>query len=124
MKRAAEIVTALAGRGITLTVEAGQLHARPGHRITDDNLQLIRDNKPALVHLLSARADADQAGHAVAHESPRPLEPQEKASIATFCRREYGSADDNIADTIAEAEANPAYRGYLAALAKAAEGDQ
>lgn len=65
-------------------------------------------------------AEADAAGDAVASEPPRSLEPQEKASIAMLCRREYGSHDDEIADTISEADELPAKRGYLLQLANAA----
>lgn len=122
--KAANIITTLAGRGITVSLEGDRIHARPKHRLTDDDLRLIREHKPALIHLLKTRAEADEAGTLAAGESLRELTPKEKADVARLCRREYQAKDDEIADTISEAEANPAYRGYLAVLAKAAEGDQ
>ena len=124
MNRAAAILATLAGRGIELALAGDQIQARPGHRLTDDDARLIRQHKRSLIHLLTTRAEADETGRHAASEAPRELTPKEKADVARLCRHEYQAKDEEIADTISEAEANPAYRGYLAVLAKASEGRQ
>lgn len=124
MNRAAVILATLAGRGIELALDGDQIQARPGHRLTDDDVRLIRQHKPALIHLLTTRTEADEAGRLAARNPPRELTPREKSDVARLCRHEYQAKDHEIADTIAEAEANPTYRGYLTVLAKAAEGDR
>ncbi|RRQ20401.1 hypothetical protein D5687_09480 [Guyparkeria sp. SCN-R1] len=114
--RAADIITTLAGRGIAVSLEDGRIHARPGHRLTDDYVRLIRQHKPALMHLLRTRAQADAAGDAVAHESPRALSPIEKAGIARLCRQHYDADDSAIRATIEDCEGCPAMREYHLAL--------
>jgi len=66
-------------------------------------------------------AECDRAGEAAASRPSRPLYAGERASVARLCRIEYGSADHEIADTLAECETTPAYRAYLLAMAETIE---
>ncbi|KTG15994.1 MULTISPECIES: hypothetical protein [unclassified Guyparkeria] len=114
--RAADIITTLVGRGIAVSLEDGRIHARPGHRLTDDDVRLIRQHKPALIYLLTTRAEADEAGTLAAGESPRALSPIEKAGIARLCRQQYGADDEAIRATIENCEVCPSMREYHLAL--------
>lgn len=119
--RAAEIITILAGRGITVSLEDGRLHARPGQSLTDYDVRLIRQHKMALIHLFTARSQADAAGEAAANESPRALSPIEKAGIARLCRQQFGADDAAIWATIEDCEGCPAMREYHMALSRLTE---
>lgn len=114
--RAAEIITTLASGGVTLSSENGYLHARPGHRLTDDDVRTIRQHKPVLIDLLRIRFEADEAGRQAAGESPRELTPTEKANVARLCRQHYCSGDEAIQVTIESCENCPALRDYLLAM--------
>ncbi|MCL7744358.1 hypothetical protein LV476_05250 [Guyparkeria hydrothermalis] len=66
---------------------------------------------------MSRMAEADRAGTKAETEAPRELIPEEKALIARYCRRRYGSTDQEIADTIQDCEGCPPFREYLVTLA-------
>ncbi|MCU7839662.1 MAG: hypothetical protein KZQ94_09815 [Candidatus Thiodiazotropha sp. (ex Troendleina suluensis)] len=52
-----EVITQLAGMGITLEIDGDSIWAYPKTALTDDACQLIRLNKPALLDALRAGED-------------------------------------------------------------------
>ncbi len=44
----------LRARGVTVEAHGSQLHCRPRSRLTDEDLAALRDNKPALLQILTA----------------------------------------------------------------------
>lgn len=127
MTSAADVELHLKARGITpLLTDDGQVYLRPdprpGYVVTDDHVRLVREHKDELIALLRYRQRLDVAGDAAVDESPRALEPREKAIIARLLRTEYQSDDEAIRDTLAWCEELPPHREWL--LAKAAEGER
>jgi len=133
MNSAAEIITRLSSRGVVLTPDGDRLHARPGRLLTGDDLEAIRQHKPAIIRVLTQMIEAADA---VADEAPRPLEPREKAALARLIRLEHKAPGDgehlrdalgcepddavvdaHIRDAIEASEADAPMRAYLLTLA-------
>lgn len=133
MNSAAEIITRLSARGVALSPDGDRLHARPASRMTGDDLEAIRQHKPAVIRRLTQMIEAADA---VTHEPPRPLEPREKAMLTRLVRLEHkvtgnsdrlrdalgcdpddAVTDAHIRDALEACEADAPMRVYLLTLA-------